>query len=1053
MHYLQKELYEKVKENSEIFDFIQEAALDGLWYWDLESPEHEWMNPKFWKVLGYTPEEMPHKAEAWQDIIHPEDKKLALENAQKHFANPKHPYDQEVRYKHKKGHTVWIRCKGLAIRNKEGKPLRMLGAHTDITESKENEIKARDELNFLKAIYGNQSIFVVKIDLEGKFTFVNDYYAQIFGKTIESFVGEDSRLGMLKNDLPKLEDIIKKCIEKPQKKVKTELSKEIQQKYSTALWEFIGLTDSKENTIEILGIGYDITERVVIEKKLKRTTLLLNDAQRIAKMGAWELDLSTGQTFWTDALKEIYEVSQDFVADPKLIFSFYTKESEKELKEAIELCIAKGKDYRLDLEIITAKGNKIWVRAIGNAAFENGELVKLYGTLQDITQVKNDEAKLIEARETAIKANRAKSEFLANMSHEIRTPLSSIIGFSELLIQTEMDDNQSQYMSAINQSGTGLLALINDILDFSKIESGKMEINTEKVDIYKLCEQIIEIIRLKVNSEKLELLLKISPEIPQFIWIDALRLRQVLINLLSNAIKFTEKGEVELAISKKKLGEIKEDKNLTTFEFSVRDTGIGILQEKQAQIFDAFAQADASTTREYGGTGLGITISNKLLMLMKSHLQLESEKGKGSRFYFDLAVKTTEEQKLNWQSTLNLKHVLIVDDNINNCSILQEMLDSQSITSDIAEDGMVALKILDRDAKSYDALIIDYDMPFMSGYEVIKQIREKLHITAQQLPILLLHSSESLGYSEESYQSKLFYIKRRKPLHYYQLFEALKGLGKKSKYYQDKEEQEVKVEINNTKKFTILITDDNPLNRLLTTDMVKTVLSEVKVLEAKNGEEAVGLFKKEKLDLILMDIQMPFMSGYEATQKIRALEKEQNKKATAIIALTAGTVKGEKERCLAVGMNAYLSKPIDMQRIKNAFVRWLPKKIAPELQSSEILQGESQNYLHFNKEKLLKKIHYDMQVFENLLNVIEEGLLINYLQSIREAIQNKDKQKIKTVAHAIKGSALGVCFEILADLARALENLKPFEFSEAQKIEEKIANEINFLMNIVKEEL
>lgn len=402
------------------------------------------------------------------------------------------------------------------------------------------------------------------------------------------------------------------------------------------------------------------------------------------------------------------------------------------------------------------------------------------------------EEDLVYSRIIAEIANQSKSEFLANMSHEIRTPLNSVLGFSDLLLMTEMDETQSQYIQAIQIAGDSLLSLINDILDFSKIESGKMELVLEQTNLQKLCEQIFQMFQYQIKDKNIELLLNISKDVDTNILVDLIRLRQILVNLLGNAIKFTEKGKVELNI-RSHLADIK-DKSI--LEFTISDTGIGIPLEKQKMIFEAFSQGDGSTTRKYGGTGLGLAICTKLLNLMDSELELESELGVGSHFSFKLLV-----------------------DNIS-------LEDDPPYTMDANDKNLILEK------------------------EIIHQ-------------------------------------KKATPL---------------------------------KKSYTILITDDNSLNRMLASHMIQVVLPDSKIIETKNGHECVDKFKSEDIDLILMDLQMPIMGGYEATRIIRNLEKG---KHVPILALTAGTAENEKEKCLEQGMDGYLSKPLELKHLKQALSKWL----------------------------------------------------------------------------------------------------------------------------------
>jgi signal transduction histidine kinase/DNA-binding response OmpR family regulator len=523
------------------------------------------------------------------------------------------------------------------------------------------------------------------------------------------------------------------------------------------------------------------------------------------------------------------------------------------------------------------------------------------------------------AKEQAEQGGQAKSEFLANMSHEIRTPLNGVIGFVDLLMKTKLDDTQKQYMSTVLQSANSLLDIINDILDFSKIEAGKLELSVDKYDIYKLGEQVIDIITYQANEKGLEILLNIQSDIPRFIWADSVRLRQVLVNLLGNAVKFTKKGEIELRVSI--IEHVSNDRK--KFRFLVRDTGVGIDNKNQEKIFDAFSQEDASISRKFGGTGLGLTISNRLLGLMGSELKVESELGVGSTFYFDVTLQSLEGVAVEWDSSIDkINNVLIVDDNANNRLILKEMLALKSISSEQVTNGLEALEKMNL-GNHYDAILMDYKMPFMDGISAIRSIREELKLSPNLQPIMLLYSSSD-DY-EISKACEDLGIKQRlvKPIKIQQLYHALHELRNQVTISTSVEVAEAKVAEEVMPKMgviTVLIAEDNSINMLLARTIFKKLFPQAKILEAENGKIAVELFKNNNPDIIFMDVQMPEMGGYEATKIIRALEED---KRIPIIALTAETIKGERERCIEAGMDDYITKPVIKSTIEKAILKWL----------------------------------------------------------------------------------------------------------------------------------
>ncbi len=511
-------------------------------------------------------------------------------------------------------------------------------------------------------------------------------------------------------------------------------------------------------------------------------------------------------------------------------------------------------------------------------------------------------------------ASHAKSEFLANMSHEIRTPLNGVIGFTELLSITNLDETQKQYTTAVSNSSLSLLSIINDILDFSKIEAGKLVLDMDKTDLIEIGNQASDMMKFQIHKKGLELLLNFSPQIPQYCWTDEVRLRQVLINLLSNATKFTLEGEIEFKIEMLK----RNDDGTATFRFSVRDTGIGIAPENQKKIFDAFSQEDSSFTKKFGGTGLGLAISNKLLGLMQSQLQLKSELNKGTTFFFELALKVSDEQRAENETLKQIQHALVVDDNYNNLSLVKEMLVTRGIETDEANNGKEALQKINTD-KKYDVLLIDYKMPLLNGVETIREIR-KGNSVSKNIPIVLLYSSADDATINAASEELHIQQRMSKPIIANRLFDILAKLKLETPAAASKPSKPLPID-SKKKDLKVMIAEDNRVNMLLCKIFLKQLLPEAIIIEAEDGKQAYEKFQEHYPDLILMDLQMPQMSGNEATEAIRKFED--GKLHTPIIALTANIIKGEREKCLEAGMNEYMTKPYLIEALRQVIERWI----------------------------------------------------------------------------------------------------------------------------------
>ncbi len=710
--------------------------------------------------------------------------------------------------------------------------------------------------------------------------------------------------------------------------------------------------------------------------------------------------------------------------------------------------ISQGKIWRGIVKNKAKNGSNYWVDStITPIKGKDGQIEKYLSIRQDVTQRIQYEEELKAAKERAEAANIAKSSFLANMSHEIRTPLNSVIGFTDLLLKTKLNNTQQQYMSLIHQSGNILLDLINDILDFSKIEAGKLELSYERTDLWELVSQVGDIVKYKVNEKGIELLLNLSPNLPRYAWVDPVRIRQILVNLVGNAVKFTEEGEIEIGISALPG---KDENGYQGLRFVVRDTGIGIAEERKDKILEAFTQEDYSTTRKYGGTGLGLTISNKLLHLIGSQLEIQSRLNLGSTFSFVAYFQTEEGDRNQWEGLSEIEHVLIVDDNPNNLHILKEMLHLQQVYTSSASNGITALEKLKQDS-SIDVLITDYHMPYMDGIEVVRRIREELELTADDLKIILLHSASDDRLINNA--CKIYKVSQQinKPITIQRLFDALSQVNQ--------QQEDVPAVVASapapyatvaSPSLRILIVDDNYVNVILARELINNILDQAEIHTAANGKSAVDKFQEVQPDLVLMDVQMPILNGYQATQAIR--ESERNGR-TPIIALTAGTIKGERERCLQAGMDDYLSKPITANQLQQMLEKWL--KMRQEQNPEE--PGEAASTVApkasmpvFNRSTLLERFGGNeaivQEVIEEIWSVVRSGELRKDAEALESALENgAPEQEIKAHAHKIKGTGLTASFDRLAKYAIDLEKLSPYEARTAQILSGRITNEVELL--------
>ncbi|TGN18154.1 PAS domain S-box protein [Leptospira idonii] len=855
------------------------------------------------------------------DFYADSDNKEEIETAVSLAISSGKSFDLELQIITAKKNLRWVRAIGRA-EWKDGACIRIFGTFQDISEQKLSEIL---NLRLAKIVESSRDA-IISIDLEGKITTWNSGAEKIFGYKAIEMIGQSFFL-LIPDDILANEILIHKIINEG-----TELPA-YETKRKTKSGNLISLSvsvspilDSKGKVIGISKVGRDITEQKIKEAQLKHANELLEQTSQLVRIGGWDADLINNVGSWSSVTKEMHEVPSDYVPNIEKGLDFIKEgESRDRVKEAISLLISKGIPYDIEMQLVTAKGNELWVRSVAKGEFQNGVCTRIFGAIYDIDEKKKTEmalslerarllafvenapaavamfdkelkyvavsdrwlidyklqgqnlksrshyevfpnitqewkdvhkrclageivanerdrwrpegwtqdqflkweirpwydmdrsiggimmftqditetvlqnTELQKAKSIAVQASDAKSDFLANMSHEIRTPMNGIIGFMDLLLKTDLDETQHEYMMTIAQSANSLLDIVNDILDFSKIEAGKMELSLEKTNLYDLGRQVTDMIRHQAETKGLKIEVYIDETIPSLVIADIVRLRQIIVNLLSNAIKFTEIGKIEFRLENSgKIG-----KQTYLLHFSVKDTGMGIAPENQRKIFEAFTQEDFSTTRRFGGTGLGLAISNRLLALMGSTLNVESELGKGSKFYFDLPVTVYIDEE-------SLRHSLFL---VN-------------------------------------------------------------HVEKTSQSKIQLQSSSELPKIEE--------------------------------------------------RVRFLVAEDNSVNLLLLKSIIKKLVPNSEIVVAENGKEAVEQFQTSHPDFIFMDVQMPEMNGYEATQIIRTMEGGDQ---IPIIAVTAGIVSGEKEKCISAGMNDYISKPAVKDDFAKMLHKWLFKKL------------------------------------------------------------------------------------------------------------------------------
>jgi two-component system, sensor histidine kinase and response regulator len=890
-------------QSEEMYRLLLANIPDVIWVAD-EEGHTVFVTPNIERIYGYTPEEIS-KSGVWFERIHPEDAPQVQKEHEALFREGK-PFDVEYRLQRKDGRWIWIRARAVSRREQDGKYV-VDGIASDITERKLVQLALEESEKKYRALISNIPDATWVVDAQGRVVFAN------VSPEIESVLGHTADLlyergvnvwleSLHPDDAPRVTQAIQALFEKGE-------PYDVECRVRAKTGEWIWMHDRAVATREKDGMRYahgllsDITPRKLGEERLRASEeryrmLFQRNLAGILRSTfdgrILELNAAFAQILGYDSAEEVRALR---TAD-----LYYEPADRDPIFDALK---AHKSVTNREVKIRRKDGSPAWV--IMNLALidedgDEGGVVE--GIAINITRRKQAEEELTKAKEAAEAASRAKSEFLANISHEIRTPLNGVIGMTELTLDSDLTSVQREQLNLVKTSAESLLGIINDILDFSKIEAGRLTFDLTSFNLEDLLRDLIRTFSFRAHQKGLELLFETSADVPAIVCGDPDRLRQILTNLVGNAIKFTERGEVILAVRAEPKGHRE-----VTLHFSVRDTGIGVPLEKQSDIFKAFTQADGSITRRYGGSGLGLSISKRLVEMMGGRIGVESIPGQGSTFQVDtpfiLGAHSSPSDSPEPESFVGM-HVLVVDDNATNRRILQEQLrrlGCQSQAVCCADDALVTLRAASAPSNPIRLVIADAQMPVVDGFSLAERIQKEPGITPttvimlssvdRQIDIDRLHDLHIAGYL----------VKPVMRADLVQVMREVTGAPQSA----GATHHRAKSQPGRVRPLRILLAEDNAVNQKVASQLLRRQGHAVEI--AATGRQALDLLEDASFDVVLMDVHMPDIDGFSAARMIRERESRLGGHLP-IIAITACAMNGDRERCLAAGMDDYVSKPI-----------------------------------------------------------------------------------------------------------------------------------------------
>jgi len=893
----------------------------------------------------------------------------------------------------------------------------------EISERERAEVALRESEQLFRTIAAASPIGIFLMDAHGQLRFVNDRWLEMTGLTLAQAHGDGWRQALHPEDRGVVSEKWKRHSERGE-------LYHSNHRYLSVAGDVVEVESLARPLFGPTGLlqGYvgavqDVTSRKAAEERLRQSEEMFRTLCELAPVGIVLLDPRGEVTYTNEAWLEMTGLSEEaclrggwnLVIDP---------EDLDRVAQTRTAAIINGQNYAMSYRLRHQTRGVVWVDTIAHSIRgKQGEHSGYVVVIQDVTQHQMAAENLRRAKEAAEAANRAKSDFLANMSHEIRTPMNGIIGMTELTLDTQLNDEQRSYLCMVKSSADALLAIINDILDFSKIEAGKMGLERAVFSLPTCIEEAVRPLALRAAQKGLELSWALDEGIPEYLKGDVTRLRQVLINLVSNAIKFTNEGAVSVRAAR-----VSEENGRFLLQITVADTGIGIPAEKHKQIFEAFSQADTSTTRQFGGTGLGLSISAQLVKLMGGEIWLESETGHGTRFFFTALLSCVRPEEIPAQPQgLPLKglRALAVDDNLVNLSLLEHLLPMWGMEVSSAASGELALELFAKaqtGSTPFSVVLMDKNMPRTDGLETTELLRKLPG--GKAVPVVLLTSSPIAEDLPD--QERLNIFKRiSKPILRAELREALQLAveGTSLGGFPNAPNPPLPA----VQPLTILLAEDNAVNQKLAARLLEKMGHHVVV--ACNGREALQRAAEMRFGLILMDIQMPEMGGLEATGLIRERQRATGRR-TPIVAMTAHALKGDREKCLSAGMDGYISKPIRPHILREEIARVVASvQGGHDHENQETIAIMDKQKSSIDRAELFARVENDEALVREILGIFQAELP-SYRETLRRAVALKSAQDTQKAAHAFKGMLANLAAVRASTLAASVE-----QFAKANQTE------------------